>query len=84
MAIETDLNNDILKTMRTIENKYPELLKYLEEMPVTIPNNNNPEINSKNLKEYSDSLNSLLNNYASNENHKKIISQFKIFKNEIT
>ena len=44
--------------------KYPELSKYLGEMPVTIPDSTNSEINIKTLKEYYDSLISLLKKYA--------------------
>ena len=56
-------NLEILKITMTIQEKYPELSKYLDEMPVTIPNENDPEINNMNLKAYNDSLISLLHNY---------------------
>ena len=58
-----ELNSKILKITLTIQEKYPELSKYLNEMPVTIPNEKDPEINNKNLKEYYNSLSSLLQNY---------------------
>jgi len=58
-----ELNSKILKITLTIQEKYPELSKYLNEMPVTIPNEKDPEINNKNLKEYYESLTSLLQNY---------------------
>ncbi|HEY6625706.1 MAG TPA: hypothetical protein VIZ21_02010 [Ignavibacteriaceae bacterium] len=61
---EKELNVKILDITITIQEKYPELSKYLEEMPVTIPDKKSPEIDRKNLKEYYDSLTSILENYA--------------------
>lgn len=66
MKTESELNNDILKITLTIQERFPELSKYIAEMPVTIPNINNPEINIKNLKNYYDSLDNLLEKYAAN------------------
>jgi hypothetical protein len=66
MLTEHQLNEDILKTTMLIQEKYPELLKYVGEMPVTIPDTNNPEINIKNLKDYAASLNTLLQQYINN------------------
>lgn len=63
METEKDLNSKILKITMTIKEQYPELSKYLEEMPVTIPDEKNPEITLKNLKAYYDSLNSVLDKY---------------------
>lgn len=61
--IEKDLNSKILNITLKINDLYPELSKYLEEMPVTIPDEENPEITIKNLQTYYDSLNSMLNKY---------------------
>jgi len=61
--IVKDLNSKILNMTMTIMDKYPELSKYLEEMPVTIPNTDNPEITISNLKNYYESLNALMNKY---------------------
>lgn len=69
METEADLNSGILKITMTIQNKYPELSKYLEEMKVTIPDEKHPEINLKNLKAYYDSLNTLLNKYIAGQSH---------------
>jgi hypothetical protein len=60
---EKDLNSKILKITMTIKDQHPELSKYLDEMPVTIPDEKHPDITLKNLKEYYDSLNSMLNKY---------------------
>jgi len=61
--IENDLNAKILKITMRIKDFYPELSKYLEEMPVTVPSENDPEITFNNLKSYYESLNSMLNKY---------------------
>jgi NADPH-dependent curcumin reductase CurA len=60
---EEKLNAEIVAITMQIQENYSELLKYLNEMPVTIPNAQRPEINAKNLKEYYDSLSSLLQDY---------------------
>ena len=56
MKTEKELNTDILKITMIIQSKFPELSKYLAELSVTIPDVANPEINTKILKEYYDSL----------------------------
>jgi hypothetical protein len=63
MKTEVQLNQDILELTLAIEEKHPELSKYLAEMPVTIPINPNPTITPKTLQTYYNSLNSLLENY---------------------
>lgn len=61
--IEKDLNSKILKITMRIKDHYPELSHFLEEMPVTVPTENDPEITLNHLKTYYESLNSLLNKY---------------------
>ena len=56
-------NDKILKTTMYIKENYPELSKYLGEMPVTIPNENKIEITLNDLKKYYNSLASLLGKY---------------------
>lgn len=63
MKTEKMLNDDILKITMDIQNQYPELSKYLEEMPVTIPTEKKPEITAANLQSYYDSLQSVLTKY---------------------
>ncbi len=60
---EKDLNSKILKITMKIQEHYPELSQYLEEMPVTVPSDNDPEITLNQLQSYYESLNSLLNKY---------------------
>jgi hypothetical protein len=66
---EKDLNSKILKITMTIQNHYPELSKYLDEMPVTIPTEKNPKMTLKILSQYYESLNSMLNKYLLEHPH---------------
>lgn len=67
MKNEKEINADILNITMVIQEKFPELSKYIDEMPVTIPNVALPEITIKILKDYYDSLTILLRDY--DENH---------------
>lgn len=59
--IERDLNLKIMQVTTEIKDHFPELMKFIEEMPVTIPDEKYMEITLKNLKSYYDSLSSMLN-----------------------
>ena len=59
-----DINKSIIKITIEIEEKFPELSKFIDEMPVTIPDKNSPKINSEVLEDYQLSLKSLLTKYA--------------------
>jgi hypothetical protein len=72
MKTEQELNDDILKITLLINEKYPELSKYIEEMPVTIPNKNTPDINFIQLENYYHSLLTLVTEYS--ETHQPVIS----------
>ena len=63
-------NEDILQITMKIRNNYPELSSYLNEMPITIPNRNNPMINLENLEDYYNSLHLLLKQYALKHNNR--------------
>ena len=63
METEKQIQAKIISITNDIRQKHPELLNYLNEMPITIPNENNPKINDVVLKDYYDSLCSLLNKY---------------------
>jgi hypothetical protein len=71
MRNEQELNKDILEITLKINRIFPELSKYIEEMPLTIPDLKNPEINSKILTEYYNSLDTLLKKYATNHTSTK-------------
>jgi hypothetical protein len=60
---EKVLNYRILHVTMTISHKYPELSKYLDEIPVTIPVNKFPEITLKDLRAYHESLRAIMSKY---------------------
>lgn len=62
-----ELNSDILEITMKIQERYPELYELLAEMPVTIPNIKNPEINFETLDSYYNSLRSILDTYNNND-----------------
>ncbi len=64
METEKQLNERIVAITLLIKEKYPELSDFLGEMPVTIPDDDDPNINAKTLKEYYDSLDVLMKKYA--------------------
>ena len=63
MKTEHELNDDIVMLTMKIQSEYPELIKYLDEMPVTIPDEKKPEITLRNLQAYHHSLLTLLEGY---------------------
>lgn len=64
MKTENELNPDILKVTMTIEEKFPELSKYIGEMGVNDTDSSSPEGIIKNLMDYCDSLDTLLKRYT--------------------
>lgn len=64
MKTEAELNANILKMTTTIRNEFPELMPFINEMPVTVPTQQSPEINNKILQEYYDSLLNTLLTYG--------------------
>jgi predicted nucleic acid-binding Zn-ribbon protein len=71
MKTEAQLNSDILNVTMAISEKFPELSKYIIEMPVTIPDTDDPEINIKNLSDYKESLETLLKKYEKEHSSEK-------------
>lgn len=61
------INADILTMTLKIKNEHPELIKYLNEMEITLPVDANPEMTIKVLQEYYNSLESLLKKYDINQ-----------------
>lgn len=64
MKTEKELNTRIMALTMQIQEKHPELLKFLDEMPVTVPNEVNPEINIKILSDYCESLDNILKKHG--------------------
>lgn len=71
MLVEKKITEKILEITMTIGTQYPELSKYLNEMPVTLPDVSNPEIDKKILLEYYNSLDSMLKEYMPNHQQLK-------------
>jgi hypothetical protein len=61
-----ELNEAILKTTLLIQTNYPELIKYLNEMPISIAAEKNTKIDIQILQDYLQSLEYLLTNYQLN------------------
>jgi len=66
MKSELELNQDIMKIILVIEEKYPELVKFMGEMPGEITEGGGKATNIKNLMDYYESLDALLKNYIAN------------------
>lgn len=69
MKTEIELNEDIIKITKAIKDTYPELIKYISEMPIHINYETNKRLDLKYLQEYYNSLETLLNKYSNT--HKK-------------
>ncbi len=65
MEIPHKILTEISKISREIEEKYPELQKYLEEIPETLSNENNEvgQMDEKTMKDYLESLKSIVKKY---------------------
>ena len=61
MKTEKELNEKIMSLTTKIRENRPELVKYIDEMPITIPNESDPEITNTILRDYIESLKNLLN-----------------------
>ena len=67
MKTEIELNEMILEITSKIRKRNPELLKYLNEMPITVPYQENPEINITTLTTYYESLVVLIDDYEDSQ-----------------
>ena len=72
MKTDDELNREILETKIKIQENYPELSKFADEMTITIHDKETPEINTKSLKDYNDSLQYMAAGYA-NSTKKNIV-----------
>jgi len=54
-------NEKIMALIEKLKNDHPELIKFIDEMPMTIPDKTDPQINITILKEYYLSLLNLEN-----------------------
>ena len=63
MKTSAELEQDILNITMDIDKKFPELSKYIKEMPITI-SENPTDVNDRNLEGYDNSLVEPLAEYA--------------------
>lgn len=66
MKTELELNEKIVELTNSIRKNHPELMKFLEEMPITVPYQENPSVTIKALSDYYDSLVKLVKGYEKN------------------
>lgn len=66
MESQADLNTKIMELLTIIQEKHPELTPYIGEMPITVPSDSSPEVNSQILQDYYDSLNQIVTNHIKN------------------
>ncbi|HXB39774.1 MAG TPA: hypothetical protein VNZ49_04480 [Bacteroidia bacterium] len=77
MESEKILNERIMAVTLEIQENYPELTKYIIEMKDSNPDEKDPDVNRRRLKEYYDSLINMVKKYKQhhtlqeNENRKK-------------
>lgn len=62
-----DLNEKITKLTMVINENYPELSKYLGELPVTNPIIENPEVNLEQLSDYYETLVTWFRSYVAEQ-----------------
>ncbi|MBJ6368455.1 hypothetical protein [Snuella sedimenti] len=63
MGSSEETLSKISKLTREIETNYPGLYKYLDESPMTIPNEAHPNIDAASMDEYLETLERLLSDY---------------------
>ncbi len=62
-AVIHALNEKILALTMKIRESHPELSGFIEEMPVSVPNEKDPHVQVKQLQAYYNSLHNLLSKY---------------------
>lgn len=58
------LNQHIVAITSAIQEQYPELMKYLDEMPLPIPSNQANKMSQQDFKDYLDSLKKIVEHYS--------------------
>ncbi|MFN3756856.1 MAG: hypothetical protein ACK4RM_07860 [Flavobacterium sp.] len=67
MKTIAEIEKDILDITLQIQNYYPELSKYIEEIPVNYDRADRNQISIKNMQDYYNSLVEIVSKYAKNE-----------------
>jgi hypothetical protein len=68
MKTKSELEQDIIRMTMHIQSEFPELLKYIPEMPDNVTETDSIGINTKSLMEYYNSLEELLREYLKTHN----------------
>ncbi|RXJ52423.1 hypothetical protein [Gelidibacter gilvus] len=65
MKLSQSILSEIMQVTRDIEENYPELEKYLDERPLTLPDENDPEakVDNEALEKYLSSLKAMVKKY---------------------
>ncbi len=63
-TIEHQLNDEIMRLTEQIKLRFPEVYRNLNEMPITIPNTATPEVKTKQLEDYIQSLKALIKTHT--------------------
>ncbi|MBP6455480.1 MAG: FAD-dependent oxidoreductase [Chitinophagaceae bacterium] len=64
MKTKEDINKEILETTTKIQENFPELSKFTDEMTITIPSVENPKITATELQEYNETLKAVASGYV--------------------
>jgi hypothetical protein len=64
------IQKEITRLTFTIESKYPELYRFLDEEPITIPNMAHPEIDIKIMQDYLEGLQQIFEHYKETRTNK--------------
>ena len=64
MESKNELNDNIRLTTLKIQEEFPELTKYMDEIPINFLSRTEKGVNNNELKSYLDSLNHLLETYS--------------------
>lgn len=64
MESKNELNDNIRLITLKIQEDYPELVKYMNEIPRSLSSGTEKKVNNNELKDYLASLNDLLETYA--------------------
>ena len=72
MKTKAELEQDIINITTKINTEFPELSKYIPEIPENVSEINTDGIGAKNLKEYYNSLEELLLEYSKTHRSKNV------------
>ena len=69
------LSQDIVAITSLIQDQYPELMKYLDEMPILMQTEPTQEMSKQDFKDYLDSLKKIVEHYSKEPSSMKELQQ---------